>query len=244
DPTPFPQTDSENVPAPVRPGLRTAFLLHCRVVSVAMGLLLVTSGSFLQGDPRPNAKQDRIAGLVSQLGDAKYVKREAAMKRLKAIGDPALAALRKALAANDDPEIRRRALQVIRTLAGRKIKKELKRFQGTWILVSHEQGGQITRFQDNSLTITITRNKWVTRSNGGVQQAGWFEIVDIFGNPRSTNVTVLRGFSVGATSYGVFHLKGDTLKYCFTDSGPGGRPVDFTTRRGDNRCCLVWKKTK
>jgi hypothetical protein len=45
-------------------------------------------------------------------------------------------------------------------------------------------------------------------------------------------------------SYGVFHLKGDTLKYCFTDSGPGGRPVDFTTRRGDNRCCLVWKKTK
>src|SRR5689334_13111027 len=77
DPTPFPQTDSDNVPAPVRPGLRTAFLLRPRVVSFAIGLLLVTCGGVLQGDPRPNAKQDRIAGLVSQLGDAKYVKREA-----------------------------------------------------------------------------------------------------------------------------------------------------------------------
>src|SRR5262245_9452650 len=103
DPTPFLQTDSDNVPAPVRPGLPTGFLLHRRVVFFAIGLLLVTCGGVLQGDPRPNAKQDRIAGLVSQLGDPKYVKREAAMKRLKAIGDPALAALRKVAAANDDP---------------------------------------------------------------------------------------------------------------------------------------------
>jgi hypothetical protein len=54
----------------------------------------------------PNDK--KIERLVKQLGSDKFKEREAATKRLVAIGEPALGALRKALT-SDDREVRNRA---------------------------------------------------------------------------------------------------------------------------------------
>jgi hypothetical protein len=67
-------------------------------------------------------QDDRIAALIRQLGDEKFVVRQTASKELEAIGESALAALRKAAASSDSPEIRRRAEQLVRAIEPRHVK--------------------------------------------------------------------------------------------------------------------------
>jgi hypothetical protein len=62
-----------------------------------------------------DASPDEIKKLIRQLGDDEFARREAASKRLKAIGKPALKAL-KVAAANPDPEIAARAQGIIRRI--------------------------------------------------------------------------------------------------------------------------------
>jgi hypothetical protein len=54
-----------------------------------------------------------IEKLIQQLGSPRFAEREAATKRLEAIGEPAVDALRKAVASNPDAEIRRRASSLL-----------------------------------------------------------------------------------------------------------------------------------
>src|SRR5205809_269469 len=58
-----------------------------------------------------------IKKLIRQLGDAEYTERNAAMKRLQAIGKPALPALREAVTNSSEPEIKRRAQRLIERIA-------------------------------------------------------------------------------------------------------------------------------
>src|ERR1700722_15902973 len=57
-----------------------------------------------------------IERLVKQLASGKFKEREAATKRLKEVGEPARAALRKAAASSADVEIRQRASRLIQAL--------------------------------------------------------------------------------------------------------------------------------
>src|SRR5207247_4157676 len=59
-----------------------------------------------------DADDKDIERLVKQLGSAKFKEREAATKRLKEIGEPALDALHQARARND-VEARRRAVAIV-----------------------------------------------------------------------------------------------------------------------------------
>ncbi len=91
---------------------------------------------FLPEPAAPAAKPERVAALIKQLGDKAFAKREAARKELEDIGEPALAALRKAATSGDDLEIRRRSERIILTIAARAaeaaIKRQLAAFQGKW----------------------------------------------------------------------------------------------------------------
>jgi hypothetical protein len=69
-----------------------------------------------------DTKDERIAALIRQLGDEKFAVRQAASNELEAIGEPALAALRKAAASGDNPEIRRRAEQLVRAIQPRPVR--------------------------------------------------------------------------------------------------------------------------
>ena len=66
-----------------------------------------------------DAQTDEISRLITQLGSDKFKEREAATKRLREIGEPALAALRKAAAHSADDEVRRRASEVVRVVQKR-----------------------------------------------------------------------------------------------------------------------------
>jgi WD40 repeat protein len=65
-----------------------------------------------------------IARLVEQLGSDKFKEREAASTRLAEIGEPALDALDKA-ATSDDPEVRRRAADIVAVLENKLYGAEL-----------------------------------------------------------------------------------------------------------------------
>jgi WD40 repeat protein len=73
--------------------------------------------------------EQTIRELIKQLGDDSYDKREAADKRLAAIGEPAVALLVKALRETTDPEVRQRAKELIRVIGGT-LFREVRRFEG------------------------------------------------------------------------------------------------------------------
>ena len=104
----------------------------CAVVALA----LVAGVGSLRGNSGKAAKSDRVAALIKQLGDDAFARREAASKELEDIGEPALAALRKAATSSDDLEIRRRAERIIQTItshaADAAIKRKLAAFKGKW----------------------------------------------------------------------------------------------------------------
>src|SRR5687768_18567467 len=66
-------------------------------------------------DQRAGASDGEIKALVDQLGAEDYAKREAAAKRLKALGKGALPALREA-AKHDDPEVASRAQALVKRI--------------------------------------------------------------------------------------------------------------------------------
>ena len=105
-------------------------------VCAAVALALVAGVGSLRGNSGTAAKSDRVAALIKQLGDDAFAKREGASKELEDIGEPALAALRKAATSSDDLEIRRRAERIIQTIATRAaeaaIQRQLAAFKGKW----------------------------------------------------------------------------------------------------------------
>ena len=90
----------------------------------------------MRGNSGEAATAERVAALIKQLGDDEFARREAASKELEDIGEPALAALRKAANSSDDLGIRRRAERIIGTIATRAadaaIKRQLVAFKGKW----------------------------------------------------------------------------------------------------------------
>jgi WD40 repeat protein/serine/threonine protein kinase len=72
----------------------------------------------------------QVQKLIDQLGSDKFAEREAASRRLEALGESAFLALRQAAASSPDPEIRRRAERVAEAIA-RRCFGEVRRFEGS-----------------------------------------------------------------------------------------------------------------
>jgi hypothetical protein len=71
------------------------------------------------GTPQPKqdaADEKAIRGLIAQLGDDSFEKRESAQKRLAGVGEPALELLRTTAKASADQEVRERAARCIQAI--------------------------------------------------------------------------------------------------------------------------------
>jgi formylglycine-generating enzyme required for sulfatase activity len=87
----------------------------CQVAWVTTAVLaLALTGLWAGG--RWQEPADRLAGLIGQLGDDAFARREAAGRDLVAVGEEALAALREAAESNEQLEVRRRAERIIRAI--------------------------------------------------------------------------------------------------------------------------------
>jgi formylglycine-generating enzyme required for sulfatase activity len=79
-------------------------------------LFALAAIGWMRGTAGQNSERGRIAGLIQQLGDPVFAKRESAEKELRALGEKTLPALREAAATSEELEIRRRARQVMRAI--------------------------------------------------------------------------------------------------------------------------------
>src|SRR5579871_5400717 len=82
----------------------------------AIGVGFAVGAGALAGGPDVNAAAERVAELIGRLGDEDFEQREAASTALATIGEPALAALQKAMTASEDAEVRSRAGDLVETI--------------------------------------------------------------------------------------------------------------------------------
>ncbi|HMF13737.1 MAG TPA: hypothetical protein VKE94_15570 [Gemmataceae bacterium] len=193
----------------------------------ALNLGFICAACALGVHPPKEPAPDRIARLIKQLGDDAFAKRGAAGKELEAIGEPALEALRKAAATNEDLEIRRRAEGVIRALAARACKKELAKFAGSWK-------------STEGVWMKINGDRWSsgTPSFGPVSGVMW--ISELREHVVLADFVVEEGPTKGQICKAIFRLDGDALRYCGTYAGH--YPTEFKTIGNYYSC--VFKRVK
>ncbi|HVK18684.1 MAG TPA: TIGR03067 domain-containing protein [Fimbriiglobus sp.] len=214
---------------------------HNALFCVAVGWAVAVGLATLRGNPENGADAERVAKLIKQLGADAFAKREAASKELESIGEPARAALRQAAASDGDPEIRRRAEQVIQAIAGRIAQRELAKLQGTWSLASYETDGKLIKGEDKSHTFTVKGEKWSIHVGGQVFQAGTVQLIEVKEKVNAIDLLITEGGNVGATAVSIYSLEGDSLKY-LNCGDP--RPAEFVTKEGDGRHYLTFRRAK
>src|SRR5438067_10208773 len=83
----------------------------------AAGLAVLQSESQAAAQNKKDAENERtIRALIQQLGDASFEARDAAAKKLKAIGEPVLDLLEKSARESKDPELRNNAEMLVRDI--------------------------------------------------------------------------------------------------------------------------------
>jgi uncharacterized protein (TIGR03067 family) len=200
---------------------------------IVVGLAFATGGDIARPGPEADARRDRIAALVRQLGDKEFAKREAASKELGVIGEPARDAL-KAAAAGADAEVSQRALKVLGTLDARAraaaAKADLEKLQGTWYTTSVGSAGT-TAGEDKTDTITYEGTKYVQRRSGYVFSEGTIEIVDATARPKRIDYFPTGGTAKGGHVCSIYMLSGEEHVIC-SGTGPAGRPGEFAGQAG------------
>lgn len=172
------------------------------VVCAVVGLAFLAGAEGLGGEPRKESEAGRVARLIEQLGDDEFDSREEASKALVALGEPALAALRKAAASSTDLEIRRRAKRAVDAISARMAAKELAKWQGAWKV-------------DPDGVITIEGESWKwSYPKEKVEASGKLRIAEI--GPGKTKVEWVHeaGARKGSSTWAIVHLRdANTLQY-------------------------------
>jgi uncharacterized protein (TIGR03067 family) len=182
----------------------------------------------------------RVARLIAQLGADRFAQREAASKDLEAIGEPALAALRKAATSSDDVEVRRRAELIIQAIVRFVTKRELKKLQGTWWLTSYETGGKRIKGEDKAHVFTFNGDKWSIQVGGQVFQAGTVQRIEVKQKFNTIDLLTTGAGGTHTTGVSIYAFEGESLKYI--NGNP--RPTDFVTKKGDGRHYLTFRRAK
>jgi uncharacterized protein (TIGR03067 family) len=133
---------------------------------------------------------------------------------------------------------------------------ELKKFQGTWVLVSSEKDGEEKSEEKNPYGLTFSGTHWKVHRGDYVAVEGTLRLVDVASTPMKLDLLKPRGLGPDPTvDYGIYEWKEDTLRYCVRNGptgsgGPGGmdisklRPTEFATKDGDGRILYVWKRAE
>jgi hypothetical protein len=98
--------------------VRTTTCLALLGLTILLAAAPLRAGDDEPAPAAPGATQAEIQRLVADLGADDFRTREAASRKLASIGEPARAALEKALKESESPEVRWRAEQLLRRLAG------------------------------------------------------------------------------------------------------------------------------
>jgi len=121
--------------------------------------------------------------------------------------------------------------------------------QGTWQAVSSEMDGDKQPEDEVKLyTLVFSGDKLVVNKAGDCVMEGTVTL-DAAQDPKHLDLKLEKNpgnpDDVGKTMPGIFAVKGDELKWCFTLPGGGTeRPKEFKTEAGSGRVSAVMKREK
>ena len=128
------------------------------------------------------------------------------------IGAGVTAGVSRALAAADDDP---------------KVKAELTKFQGTWVVIYAEKAGEKQEVGDHQLK--FDGETFSHSSDGHAEEKGTFKL-DPSKNPKEIDIRLRETDNRDEkTVLGIYTWDGENLKLCLGEPGGGTRPKDFTT---------------
>jgi uncharacterized protein (TIGR03067 family) len=120
-------------------------------------------------------------------------------------------------------------------------KKDLQRLEGDWVMVSGEQEGEKLPEQMIKESRLTMKGNTHTVKFGEETMKGTHKL-DPTKKPKTIDAQH-EGSSKDQTMLGIYELKGDEFKVCF--SAPGkDRPTEFTSKSGTGQFVHVWKRQK
>jgi uncharacterized protein (TIGR03067 family) len=121
-------------------------------------------------------------------------------------------------------------------------KKDLKKLEGVYVMVSGEEKGE--KLSDkivNGASLTITGDKHTVKV-GDKTIIGTHKL-DPTKKPKEIDAMDTEGPFKGKTLLGIYKLEKGEFTVCF--AGPGkDRPKEFTTKSGTGELVHVWKRKK
>src|SRR5205814_783799 len=103
-------------------------------------------------------------------------------------------------------------------------RQELKKFQGTWRVVSYVEDGKSKPAKEiNDMELVFTGDTFAVRRGGEILERGTQKL---FPKKKALDHTITSGDDKGKTYPGIYQLKGDALTFCFAPAG-GKRPTTF-----------------
>jgi uncharacterized protein (TIGR03067 family) len=124
------------------------------------------------------------------------------------------------------------------------IKKDRKKYEGTWRVTSLEINGNKSSEEDAKKITVVNKadGTWILQVDGGKITEGTSEI-DPTKNPKTIDFMETEGDNKGKIVLGIYELGDDTRKLCY--AGPGReRPSDFSAPAGSGRVLVEFKREK
>ena len=128
------------------------------------------------------------------------------------IGAGVTAGVSRALAAADDDP---------------KVKAELKKFRGTWVVIYGEKAGE-EQEQVGDYQLKFDGEAFSLSVHGDVEDKGTFKL-DPSKNPKEIDIRLRDRNNDEKTVLGIYTWDGENLKLCLGELGGETRPKDFTT---------------
>jgi uncharacterized protein (TIGR03067 family) len=123
------------------------------------------------------------------------------------------------------------------------VNAEMAALQGEWSMAMGERGGQKLPDAVVSTGRRVVKGNDLTVTIGGQTFMKATFTVNPSKQPKTIDYTVTDGPDKGKKQLGIYELKGDTTRSCFSIPGKE-RPTDFSTTGGDGRSLSLWKRIK
>jgi uncharacterized protein (TIGR03067 family) len=120
-------------------------------------------------------------------------------------------------------------------------KEELKKLNGTWIVVALEKDGE-KQVKELKLQLTLKDGDYTVKIDGKVIDTGTAK-VDPTKKPKTVDIVPSQGENKGKAIQGIYEVDGDTFRECLDVQGKG-RPTAFATKADSGQVLIVYKRAK
>ena len=145
-----------------------------------------------------------------------------------------------------DPGVSGSKKEVARLAPALDAKKDLDNLQGTWLVVSTEEGGN--EIEAELKESFVVKGGKMTYCRDGEVQVTMKITLEAREAPKAMDLVFLDGKEKGMGNHAIYELDGDRLKIRMNDKFGGNsvdeRPTDFSTAKGKEAVLFILKRGK